>query len=104
MEVAKQIQLTLKGLPGGILAAVVVAKNHSHRMLQLGDRLGETEIAVTEITDKQHRVGLEDVEKGSIVLTPVTMQIACDRKPEPRTRWCQGLCLGCAPSCRRWSS
>ena len=33
MEVAKQIQLTLKGLPGGILAAVVVAENHSNRML-----------------------------------------------------------------------
>ena len=90
MEVAKQIQLTLKGFPGGILAAVVVAKNHRHRVGQTGDGFGEAQIAITEITHKQHRIGSEAFQQVRIGITPVTVQIPCDGKPKPGAQGCQG--------------
>ena len=103
MEITQQIDLTLEYASGGIFAAIVIAKNHRHRVGQPGDGFGEAQIAITEITHKQHRVGSEVFQQGSIGITPVTVQIPCDGKPKPRAQGCQGLCLGCGPSCRRWS-
>ena len=103
MQITQQIELTLEHTAAGILPAIMIAKNHRHRMRQTGDGLGQPQIPITEITDEQHRIGSETLQQRAIGITPVTVQIACDGKPKPGTRGCQGQCLGCVPSCRRWS-
>ena len=83
MQLTKQVELTLKDAPAGILATVVDSENHGHRLRQTGDRLGKAQIPITEITHKQHPVGIEVIEQLGVLVTPIAMQIPCDRNPEP---------------------
>ena len=93
----------LKHATALVFAAIVIAKNHGDRVRQTGDGLGEAQITITEVPYEQHGIGSEPFQQGRIGITPVTVQIPCDGKPKPGTRGCQGQCLGCGPSCRRWS-
>ena len=80
MEITEQIDLLLKNAAAAISAPVVVAKDHRRRMRQERDGLGETQVTITQVSDKQHCIGCELLQQLSISLTPLPVQITGNGK------------------------
>ena len=80
MEITEQIDLLLKNVAAAVSPPVVVAKNHRRGLSQACDGFGETQITITQVSDKQHCIGCKLRQQLSISLTPLPVQITGNGK------------------------
>jgi len=80
MEITEQIDLLLKNAAAAVSAPVVVAEDYRRGLRQARDGLGEAQITITQVSDKQHCIGCELLQQLSISLTPLPVQITGNGK------------------------
>ena len=92
VKIAEQSDLLLEDPTTAVPPPVMVPQNHRHREGKPRDPARQTQIPVSEITNKENSVGFEELEKLLIRIAPGAMQISGNGKAQMR----QSECLGCS--------
>ena len=91
MEIAEHSALLLEDAATAISPAVVVPQDHGHGEGKPRDPARQTQIPISEITNKKNSVGLETLQQVLICIAPCAMQITSNGKSQVL----QSECLGC---------
>ena len=91
MEIAEHSKLLLEDAATAISPAVVVPQDHGHGEGKPRDPARQTQIPISEITNKKNRVRPELLQQLLIRVAPGAVQITGNAKAQVL----QSECLGC---------
>ena len=91
VKIAQHGELLLKNPATAIPPTVMVPQDHGHGEGKPRDPAGQAEVSISEISDKENSIGLEDLQKLLIRITPGAMQVTGNGKSQVL----QSECLGC---------
>ena len=91
MEIAEQSALLLEDAATAITPAVMVPQDHGHREWKPRDPARQTQIPISEITNKKNSVRPELLQQLLIRVAPGAVEITGNGKSQVL----QSECLGC---------
>tara|TARA_E500000178_G_C16907543_1_gene701022 strand:+ start:555 stop:800 length:246 start_codon:yes stop_codon:yes gene_type:complete len=80
MHALKQRQLLPEHTTGTVTAAIVIPQDHRKWKGERTDALGQPQISITEVPNKQDSVGPKCLQQLLVLSPPCAMQVTSDRE------------------------